>query len=519
MLNNYNPDVLSCIANLSNDEIFTPPNLAIEMLDLLPAELWSDPNATFLDPVTKSGVFLREITKRLIVGLESQIPDLQERINHILTKQVFGIAITELTSLLTRRSVYCSKIANHEKYSICTDFNDEQGNISFKNIQHTFLTANGKEATKCLYCGASKAVYDRGDTAETYAYNFIHTENPTTLFKQKNMRFDVIIGNPPYQLNDGGGTGSSAIPIYHKFIQQAKKLNPRYLIMIVPARWFTGGRGLDEFRDEMLNEKRISELHDFPNASDCFPGVEIKGGVCYFLWEKDYESTTKILTHSDKEIVSKSERYLLEKGAETFIRYNEIIPILHKVQKFNEKSFADIISANDPFGFDTRVEGSYKRVKPQFKKEPFKNSVKFYYNGWQKEGLGYIGENNIRKNQEMTNDYKVLITKAWGTGDMTKDWLQPLLVEPKSCCTETYLVIGPFASKKRAENVITYTQTKFFHLLVSLIKITQNAMKKVYQFVPLQDFSKPWTDEELYAKYGLNEEEIAFIESMIKPME
>lgn len=230
MLNNYNPDVLSCIANLSNDEIFTPPNLAIEMLDLLPAELWSDPNATFLDPVTKSGVFLREITKRLIVGLESQIPDLQERINHILTKQVFGIAITELTSLLTRRSVYCSKIANHTKYSICTDFTDEQGNISFKNIQHTFLTANGKEATKCLYCGASKAVYDRGDTAETYAYNFIHTENPTTLFKQKNMRFDVIIGNPPYHLSDGsGGSSDSATPIYNKFIEQAQKLSPRYL--------------------------------------------------------------------------------------------------------------------------------------------------------------------------------------------------------------------------------------------------------------------------------------------------
>lgn len=196
-----------------------------------------------------------------------------------------------------------------------------------------------------------------------------------------------------------------------------------------------------------------------------------------------------------------------------------VISILHKVQSLKEKNFADIISANDPFGFDVRVEGSYKRVKPQYKKEPFKDSIKFYYNGWQREGLGYLKEDNIRKNIEMINGYKVLITKAWGIGDMSRDWLQPLLVEPKSCCTETYLVIGPFASKKKAENVIAYTQTKFFHLLVSLIKITQNAMKKVYSFVPIQDFAEVWTDEKLYKKYGLTKDEIAFIESMIRPMD
>ncbi|GAB4129885.1 MAG: Eco57I restriction-modification methylase domain-containing protein [Raineya sp.] len=509
---NYNPDVLTCLANLSNDEVFTPPNVVNNMLDLLPAELWSNPNATFLDPACKSGVFLREIAKRLIAGLEKKIPNKQKRINHIFSKQLYGIAITELTALLSRRSVYCSKTANG-KYSICETFDNEQGNIRYQRLQHTW------ENGKCTQCGASQEVYDRGDEAESYAYNFIHLENPLEIFKEKNMKFDVIIGNPPYQLNDGGGTGSSAIPIYHKFIQQAKKLKPNYLSMIIPARWFTGGRGLDEFRDEMLKEKRISELHDFPNASDCFPGVEIKGGVVYFLWEKDFNGKTKVFTHSENDIISKSERFLLEKDAETFIRHNEIIPILHKVQKLKEKSFADIISANDPFGFDVRVEGSYKRVKPQYKKETFKDAVKFYYNGWQREGLGYMKEENIRKNIEMINGYKVLITKAWGVGDMSRDWLQPLLVEPKSCCTETYLVIGPFASKKKAENVIAYTQTKFFHLLVSLIKITQNAMKKVYSFVPMQDFNEVWTDEKLYKKYGLTKDEIAFIESMIRPME
>lgn len=505
---NYNPDVLTCIANLSNDEVFTPPSLVNDMLDLLPAELWRNPNARFLDPVSKSGVFLREMAKRLILGLETQIPDKQERINHIFKNQLYGIAITELTSLLSRRSLYCSKKANHEKYALCTDFTDEQGNIRYERMKHTWQDG------KCTYCGASQEVYDRDEALETYAYNFIHTNNPEEIF---NMKFDVIVGNPPYQLNDGGGTGSSAIPIYHKFIQQAKKLNPTYLTMIIPSRWFTGGRGLDEFRDEMLKDRRIKVLHDFPTASDCFPGVEIKGGVCYFLWDKEFNGKTKIYTHEGDAIKSESERVLLEKGAETFIRYNEAISILHKVQALKEKSFADMISANDPFGFDVRVEGSYKRVKPKFKIAPFKGAVMFYYNGWQRDGIGYIEKGSIRKNIDLIKDYKVIITKAWGVGNMAKDWLNPLIVDPNSCCTETYLIIGPFAKKSTAENVVSYTQTKFFHLLVSLIKITQNAMKKVYSFVPVQDFEQSWTDKKLYRKYKLTRDEILFIESMVRP--
>jgi len=504
----YNPDVLTCLANLSNDEVFTPPTVVNDMLDLLPSELWSNPKITFLDPVSKSGVFLREITKRLDKGLEQIIPDKQERINHILKNQVFGIAITELTSLLSRRSVYCSKIANGQ-YSLCTEFNDEQGNLHFERMNHTW------QSGKCKYCGASQEVYDR-EEMETYAYNFIHTDKPEKIF---NMKFDVIVGNPPYQLNDGGGTGSSAIPIYHKFIKQAKKLNPTYLTMIVPSRWFTGGRGLDEFRDEMLKDRRIKELHDFPNASDCFPGVEIKGGVCYFSWERDYNGKTIVLTHENGNLKSKSERNLLEKGAETFIRYNEAISILHKVQALKEKSFAELISANDPFGFDIRVDGTYKRVKPKFQKEPFNGSIKFYYNGWQKEGIGYIERQSVRKNPDFINDFKVLIPKAWGVGSMEKDWLNPLIVEPNSCCTETYLIIGPFKKKSTAENVISYTQTKFFHVLVSLIKITQNAMKKVYSFIPVQDFEENWSDEKLYNKYKFTPDEIKFIESMVRPNE
>jgi len=507
--NSYNPDVLTCLANLSSDEVFTPPQLANQILDLLPKEIWCDKSVRFLDPVCKSGVFLREIAKRLDVGLEKEILDKKKRIEHIFKNQLFGIAITELTSLFSRRSTYCSKTANG-KYSICETFNNKQGNIHFKRIKHVWV--NGR----CQFCGASLTLYDRGGELETHAYQFIHTKNPEEVF---NMKFDVIVGNPPYQLNDGGGTGSSAIPVYHMFVQQAKKLNPRFLSMIIPSRWFTGGRGLDEFRREMLNDKRIRVMHDFLNAGDCFPGVEIKGGVCYFLWARDEKGDCRIYTHEGNDIVSESERPLLEKETGTFIRFNEAISILRKVQHLKEENFASIISANDPFGFDVREDNSYRRVKPKYKKAPFKNSVVFYYNGWKKDVEGHLDRTDIKKNPDWIDKYKVYIPKAWGIGNMKKDWLIPFIGSKSSCCSETYLVIGPFKKKLMAENVISYTQTKFFHFMVALVKITQNTMKKAYSFVPLQDFNESWTDKKLYEKYKLSKGEVVFVESMVRQME
>ena len=501
--NVYNPDVLSCIANLSNDEVFTPPELANKIIDMLPQELFKNPDTTFLDPCCKSGVFLREIAKRLIKGLEHQIPDLEKRIEHIFSKQLFGIAITELTSLLSRRSVYCSKYPSSEWSAYQFQEDKPQGNIIFQRIKHTWKDC------KCIYCGASKSEYDRGGELETHAYQFIHNLDVKKVF---NMKFDVIIGNPPYQLSDGGsGTGISAKPLYHLFVETAKKLSPRYISMIIPSRWFAGGKGLNEFRSMMLESKNISTMVDYPKSRDCFPGVDIAGGVCYFLWDSMYSGKCKLVSRQGHSEITR-DRNLNEFSI--FIRDNIGIDIIHKVLESSKDYMDSVVYSRNPFGFVSSDRGN---------KTEFHGAVKLHSS----DGVGYVTRQAILKNADLLDNYKVIIGKVnpdrGGVNNASDGKMNVItkvrILEPNEVMTETYLLLATFKDKTQAENCASYYRTKFARLLISLTLSSMNITKDNFQFVPNQDFSKPWTDAELYAKYGLDDKEIIFIESMIRPME
>ena len=501
--NNYNPDVLSCIANLSNDEIFTPPQMANRVLDLLPADMWSSKKATFLDPGCKSGVFLREIVKRLDKGLEKQFPDRQKRLNHIFRNQVFGLAITELTALLSRRSVYCSKTANG-KYSVCESFDNPEGNISFRRVKHTWI--NGS----CLYCGASKDSYERGAELESHAYAFIHTEKPEGIF---DMKFDVVVSNPPYQLSDGG-YGASAAPIYQKFVESAIKLNPRYIVMITPSRWFTGGKGLDGFRERMLKESRLRNLVDYPKLYDGFPGVKIRGGVSYFLWDRDYDGPCTVQTMWDGAPLGSP--VLRRLGTyDVFVRRNEAVSILEKVRAFRvggkpEATLDTWVSSQKPFGLRTFVHGA-----PSSK--GLKKPVKLY--GSQR--VSWIERTAIERNASWIDEWKVLMTRVQGTSAAVETMFlsKPIIAGPGEACTESYVVAGRFKNRKAASLYAQYLRTRVVRFLVSLRKATQDAAKDVYAFVPAVPLSQEWTDEKLYERYGLTREEIAFIESIVQPMD
>lgn len=526
-LRGRNPDVLTCIANLSNDEIFTPPEFANRMLDTVSlswaadhdgANIWANQTVKFLDPFTKSGVFLREITKRLISGLESKIPDLQERIDHILTQQVFGIGTTQLTSLMARRSVYCSKFANG-KHSVTRRFNSESGNIWFERTEHTWTTQD-----KCKYCGASKATLNRGEDRESHAYAFIHTNNIKTRIAELfggDMQFDVIIGNPPYQLDDGGH-GTSAAPIYQKFVEQAKNLEPRYLTMVIPSRWFSGGKGLDDFRESMLSDNRLRSIDDFLSAADVFPGVGLKGGVCYFLWNSNNSGPCRVTTNFKDWPISTATRPLLESGADVFIRFNEGVSILHKVMKVEtdqdtvlslpkNKRFDKLVSSRKPFGLETTFKG---------KKTGVADDVKIYQNG----GTGYVARSKVPSGLQYIDKWKVYTGRAApGTGNRDtyphRIISTPFIGEPATISSETYLCIGPFDTKDEAESVLSYLSCRLTRFLILLHKPSQDTTRKVYTFVPTQDWTKIWTDQDLYAKYDLSDDEITFIEKIVRPMD
>lgn len=516
----HNPDVLTCIANLSNDEVFTPPDLANKMLDTLAeawaanhggANLWADKTIKFLDPCTKSGIFLREITNRLTKGLEREIPELQERVDHILTKQVFGIGITRLTSLLARRSVYCSRHASG-KHSIAKSFKNHDGNIWFGRIDHTW------DGEKCKYCGANRRDYSRAEGLETHAYPFIHSpdiQSELADFFGGNMQFDVIIGNPPYQLGQSGGeaVGGFAMPIYQEFVKAAKKLDPRFVVMVTPSRWFAGGRGLDEYRSEMLADRRMRVLVDFPDAREAFPGTQIKGGVSYFLWDNSWSGPCEVTTiEAGQPTATPTKRFL---GAyDVLVRRNEAVPILEKVLKATAKdglgNLASKVSAIQPFSIRTNFRGA---ATPQ----GIKNPIRLIGNG----GDSFIARADVPRNDAWVDEWKVLLGAAYGAGEGYPHQIynQPIIAGPGTACSETYLVIDRFKSKSEADRFAVYLRTRLVRFLVSLRKYTQHLYNERFQFVPDLPMDREWTDEALYKKYHLTKDEIHFINSMIRPMD
>jgi len=495
--NQYNPDVLTCLANLSSDEVFTPPKLANEILDQLPEDLWSNPDAKFLDPFCKSGVFLREIAKRLIGGLEGHFPDQTERVNHIFRNQLYGIAITELTSLLARRSLYCSKIADGE-YSICDQFTDVAGNIRFERGTHTW------ENGRCSYCGASEDNYERDEAMESHAYEFIHTQKPEEIL---NMKFDVIIGNPPYQLSDGGH-GKSASPIYQKFVAQAQKMEPRFLTMIIPARWYAGGKGLDNFRSEMLHDQRIRKLVDFESASAVFPGVDIAGGICYFLWDRDNLGDCEVTNEYNGVRVS-SNRQLDEFS--TFIRHSQAVPIIRKV---NEKEANDnsclnkIVSPRNPFSLATNYNPTARGTPCWFT---------------QKLGRRFASNSDVNDKFGCLNKWKLLIPKAPIAGQT--DFSKPVgfyydgnvrVARPGECCTDSWLVACAFLTEQEVLSFKSYLFTKIVRFLLLQTVVSQDVAREKFCFIPdLGSYDSDYTDEMLMERWGITDNEWAFIDSRI----
>lgn len=500
-MSKHNPDILTCLANLSNDEVFTSPKVANNILENLPLEIWSNPEAKFLDPACKSGVFLREITKRLINGLEKKIPNMEERVNHILKKQIFGLPITKLTSYISKRTLYLSKHANG-KFSIA-EFEDEDGNLKYIEKEHTWEAwASG---TKCKYCGVKRDVYFRDKQLESYAYSFIHNDSPEDLF---NMKFDVIIGNPPYQMSTGG-SGAQAIPIYDKFVETAIKLKPRFISMIIPSRWFSGGMGLSDFRKKMLNDKRIRIMVDYQNSKECFPDNSISGGVNYFLWDRDNEGEcTFTSNYGNKTHVRK--RSLSEFNF--LIRDNIGLEIIRKIKSKDKESLEKEVTSINPFDIKTSFRGN---------KDSFQNSVKVFHS----KGYGYMRNDFLKNNLNLVNKYKVMLSQTTSehAGEPSKEgnfklFAKLQVLNPGEVSTHSYLIIGNYEEKMYADNLSKYLKTKFARFLVLQTISSIHITKSNFMFLPKQDFSLQFDDHFLYEKYNLSLSEIDHIETLIKPM-
>lgn len=492
-------DILEVIANLSNDQVFTPPRVANAALDLLPEEVWTDPTLRWLDPASKTGIFPREITKRLMKGLVDAIPDELERLNHILKKMVFAIATEEVTALLSRRTLYCSKDASGEFSAV--QFSSEEGNIWHGRVEHDF-----DDKGKCRECGGTREQLEIAGR-DNKAYAFIHADGRKKVEKELNMKFDVIVGNPPYQMDADGG--NRTIPLYNIFVDEAKRLRPKYISMIIPSRWMAGGLGLNEFRNEMLADNRLRKLSDFSKMEALFPGVDFEGGVCYFLWDRDNVGKCEVTYVQDTTTVGPLERQLDQH--DIFVRDARALAILNKVQAKKEESLTAILAVDKEFGMTSNWEG-FRKVKRD-------GDIALYYNDKGKRLNGWMSRKSVPKSHHLVDFWKVLIPQAYGErGAIPAQVLGPTqIVAPPSVCTQTFLFIY-VDSRKAAESAESYSKTRFFRFLISLRKITQHATRSTYTWVPQQTWDRTWTDADLYEKYGITKNEQDYIAMMVKEL-
>lgn len=386
------PDILEVIADLSNDAVFTPPRVANAVLDLLPEDVWSDPGLRWLDPGSKTGVFLREITRRLMVGLEDVIPEEQERLEHVMQNQVFGLATEALTALISRRTLYCSKIANGPNSVVAMP--TITGNIWFDRVEHDYVKG------LCTECSAFEEKMERGGR-DNHAYALIHATGRAALREEFEMRFDVVIGNPPYQM-EADAAGKNVTALYEEFIKQAKALDPRYISMIIPSRWMTGGRGLDSFRGDMLVGRHVRNLVSYENAKELFPSVGINGGVCYFLWDREHPGSCSATYRRQSEVVGPVERQLDE--FDVYVQDHRALPILRKVRAAREDSLAESITTRDPFG-----PGLSSNIK-SYRTEKGTSDVRLYMPRTGADERRWVDRSLATRNDFLVDAWKVLVT-------------------------------------------------------------------------------------------------------------
>jgi site-specific DNA-methyltransferase (adenine-specific) len=495
------PDILDCLAQLSNDEVPTPPKVARAMLDILPTEVWGQPDWRWLDPCSKSGVLLREIAARLLDGLCGWEPDFTTRRDHIFRNMIFGSSITAMTGHISRRSLYYSRDASSDVSVV--KFDTEAGNVPFVPAQHAFVN------NRCSTCGAPDSLEREG--RENYAYSFIHRAYPTK--ELQGMKFDVIVGNPPYQIGTEG-FGATASTIYHRFVEAAIALDPQYVLMITPSRWFSGGKGLDDFRNRMINDRRLAKMVDNPKIFDCFPGVKIRGGVSYFLWDRNHSGDCEFSTRIDGKVVSVATRDL-RGGDGVLLRDNRAIGIIEKATSGVGERVEACCTVTKPFGLTMR--SNY----PGSVAEPFDGAIPLIYGNF----VGYSRPDQIQRNHQWIDRWKVLLPRA-SSGDTPVDDQgrivdvvlgEPIALAPGSACVQTYFIVGMFDTREETENYAHYMATKFVRFLALQRKTTQDVTPECFRFVPMLDMTRRWTDADLYKHFDLTDDEIAYVEASIKP--